>query len=65
MIKLPSSFRAWLPDDDSQLFRLYDFGPSGLKDYGSVTLVYTAKFDPFLSLDCAMVEGVEGSNFAI
>ena len=32
------------------------FLPSGLLDYGSVTL--NAKFDPFLSLDCAGVEGV-------
>ena len=45
---------------------LYLFGPSGLKDYG-----YAAKFDPFLSLDCARGEGVgaqskerKGSNFA-
>ena len=28
-------------------------------------LRYTAKFDPFLSLDCARVEGRKGSNFAI
>ena len=28
----------WLPDGYSQLLRLYDFGPSGLKDYGSTTL---------------------------
>ena len=27
--------QARLPDDYSQLFRLYAFGPSGLKDYGS------------------------------
>ena len=25
----------WLPDSYSQIFRLYVFGPSGLKDYGS------------------------------
>ena len=27
-----------LPDGNSQIFRLYVFGPSGLKDYGSATL---------------------------
>ena len=27
-----------LPDGDSQILRLYVFGPSGLKDYGSTTL---------------------------
>ena len=42
--------QAWLPDGYSQIFRLYLFGPSGLKGYG---LRLTAKFDPFLSLDCA------------
>ena len=30
--------QAWLPDGDSQILRLYVFGPSGLKDYGSATL---------------------------
>ena len=44
---------------DRQIFRFYVFGPSGLKDYSSATL--RCKFDPFLSLDCARVEG---SNFA-
>ena len=29
---------ARLPDGDSQIIRLYVFGPSGLKDYGSATL---------------------------
>ena len=29
---------AWSPDGNSQLFRFYVFGPSGLKDYGSATL---------------------------
>ena len=28
----------WLPDVYSQIFRLYEFGPLGLKDYGSATL---------------------------
>ena len=32
-----------------------EFGPLGLKDYGSSTL--RSKFDPFLSLDCAGLEG--------
>ena len=27
-----------LPDGDSQIFRFYVFGPSGLKDYGSAML---------------------------
>ena len=30
--------KAWLPDGDSWILRLYVFGPSGLKDYGSATL---------------------------
>ena len=38
-----------MPDGDSQIFRSYVFGPSGLNFKG---LCYTAKFDPFLSLDC-------------
>ena len=29
---------AWLPDGYSPIFRLYGFGPSGLKDYGSAPL---------------------------
>ena len=29
---------SWLPDGYSQIFRLYVFGHSGLKDYGSDTL---------------------------
>ena len=29
---------AWLPNGDGQIFRLFVFGPSGLKDYGSATL---------------------------
>ena len=28
----------WLPGGDCQMFRLYVFGPSGLKDYGSAML---------------------------
>ena len=30
--------KAWLPDGYSQILRLYVFGHSGLKDYGSATL---------------------------
>ena len=33
-----SSVEAWLPDGYSQIFRLYVFGPLGLKDYGSARL---------------------------
>ena len=60
---------AWLPDGYSQIFRSYVFGPSGF--WTMALLRYAAKFDPFLSLDCARVEGVgaqsnerKGSNFA-
>ena len=45
------------------------FGPAGF--WTMAPLDYAAKFDPFLSLDCARVEGVGaqskekmGSNFA-
>ena len=47
----------------------YVFGPSGV--WTMAPLRCAAKFDPFLSLDCARVEGVgaqskerKGSNFA-
>ena len=60
---------AWLPDGYSQIFRSHVFGPSGF--WSMAPLRYAAKFDPFLSLDCARVErlGVQfkerkGSNFA-
>ena len=50
-------------------FRSYVFGPLGF--WTMAPLHYAAKFDPFLSLDCARVEGVgaqskerKGSNFA-
>ena len=33
-------------------------------DYGSITL-YTAKFDPFLTLECVGLEGKTGSNYAV
>ena len=50
-----------LPDEDSQILRLYVFGPSGFWTT-MAPLRYAAKFDPFLSLDCARVEGVEGKE---
>ena len=56
--------RTWLPDCYSQIFRSYVFGPSGF--WTTAPLRYAAKFDAFLSLDCARVEGVGAqSNFAI
>ena len=64
-------FHTWLPDGYSLIFRSYVFGHSGL-DYGSATLRYAAKFDPFLSLDCAPMASTlaqfkerKGSNFTI
>ena len=45
----------WLPDGYTQIFRSYVFGPSGI--WTMAPLRYAAKFDPFLSLDCARVEG--------
>ena len=62
-------FKAWLPDGYSQIFRSYVFGPS---DFWTMAPLHcAAKFDPFLSIDCARVEGVgaqsmerKGSNFA-
>ena len=41
----------WLQDGYSQIFRSYVFGPSGF--WTMAPLRYAAKFDPFLSLDCA------------
>ena len=46
----------WLPDGYSRILRLYVFGPSGF--WTMAPLRYAANFDPFLSLDCARVEGV-------
>ena len=43
--------QAWLPDGYSQIFRSYVFCPSGF--WTMAPLCYAAKFDPFLSLDCA------------
>ena len=60
----------WLPDGYSQIFRWYVFGPSGF--WTMAPLRYAAKFDPFLSLDCAPTPSTlaqskerKGSNFAI
>ena len=39
----------------------YVFGPSGF--WTMAPLCYAAKFDPFLSLDCARLEGEEGIKF--
>ena len=41
---------AWLPDGYSQISRLYAFGPSGLRDYGSATLRCKIVSLPFLGL---------------
>ena len=35
---IKNRYEPGLPDAYSQIFRLYVFGPSGLKDYGSTTL---------------------------
>ena len=45
-----------LPDGYSRIFRSYVFGPLGFWTLAS--LRFAVKFDPFLSLDCAGVEGV-------
>ena len=65
-----SSRVAWLPDGYSQIFRSYVFGPSGF--WTMAPLRSAAKFDPFLSLNCAprpstLAQSKErkGSNFAI
>ena len=59
-----------MPDGYSQTSRSYMFGPSGF--WTMAPLRYAAKFDPFLSLDCAptpsnLAQSKErkGSNFAI
>ena len=66
-VKLPLS---WLLDGYSHIFRSYVFGPSG--SWTMTPLDYAAKFDPFLSLDCAPTPSTlvqskerEGSDFAI
>ena len=62
--------RSWLPDGDSQIFRSYVFGPSGFRTMAPLRCA--AKFDPFLSLDCAPTPSTlaqskerKGSNFDI
>ena len=48
----------------AEFLESYVFGPWGF--WTMAPLRYAAKFDPFLSLDCARVEGVGAqSNFAI
>ena len=56
---------AVLPDGYSQIFRLYVFGPSGLKDYGSATLRCKIRSLPFLGWWRAggAVQGKEGIKF--
>ena len=63
-------FIPWLPDGYSRILRSYVIGPSGFLTMAP--LRYTAKFDPFLSLDFAptpstLVQSKErkGWNFAI
>ena len=59
------SLQAWLPDGYRQILKLYVFGPSGF--WTMAPLRYAAKFDPFLSLDCALhpgtIQGKEGIKF--
>ena len=62
----------WLPDGYSRIFRSYVFGPLGSGFWTMAPLRCTAKFDPFLSLDCAPTPSTlaqskerKGSNFAI
>ena len=68
-LRLPGSPReastpqSWLLDVYNQIFRSYVFGPSGF--WTMAPLCYASKFDPFLSLDCAGVEGVGAQSKAI
>ena len=50
-----SWFDPWLPDGYSRIFRSYVFGPSGF--WTMAPLHCAAIIDPFLSLNCARVEG--------
>ena len=52
--------KTWLPDGYSKILRSYMFGPSGF--WTMAPLRYAAKFDPFLSLDRARVEGVRAQS---
>ena len=65
----PHNDKAWLPDGYSRLFRSHVFGPSGF--WTMAPLRYAAKFDPYLSLDCAPTPSTlaqskerKGSHFA-
>ena len=51
----------WWPDGSSQINRSSVFGPLGF--WTMAPLRYVAKFDPFLSLDCAGVEGMAARKF--
>ena len=60
----------WLPHGYIQIFRSYVFGPS--RFWTMAPLRCAAKFDPFLSLECAPTPSTlaqskerKGSNFAI
>ena len=48
---IPRAMPPWLPDGYSQIFRSNVFGSLGF--WTMAPLCYTAKFDPFRSLDCA------------
>ena len=68
--RAPESTKAWLLDCYSRILRSYVIGPSGFLTMAP--LRYTAKFDPFPSLDCAPTPSTlaqskerKGSNFAI
>ena len=58
---------SWLPDGYIRNFKMLVFGPSGL--WTMSPLRCAAKFDPFLSLDCApalhpdAIQGKEGIKF--
>ena len=67
---IAETMEAWLPDGYSQIFISYVFGPPGF--WTMASLRCAAKFDPFLSLDCAPTPSTlaqskerKGSNFAI
>ena len=64
---LPDPEQPWLPDGYIHIFRTYAFSTLGF--WTMALLRYAAKFDPFLSLDCAsnLAQSKErkGSNFTI
>jgi len=67
---LADDSNAVLPGGYSRILRSYVFGPSGF--WTMAALRYAAKFDPFLSLDCAPTPSIlaqskerKGSIFAI